>query len=87
MSPYRFLGKFSKLTRLIYISRNSPTALMIQAYEKNIIDDIDRHLIVAADPLLSHLICDVDFREVIFNDSFTLVKVNHLLIFTSFPLW
>lgn len=32
--------------------------------EKNLIEEMERHLVVAAEPLLSHLISDVDFREV-----------------------
>lgn len=44
--------------------RYSPPLLLMQNLEPSLIDEIERHLIIAADPLLSHIICEGDFREV-----------------------
>lgn len=44
--------------------------------EKNLIEEMERHLVVAAEPLLSHLISEADFREVYYYllDTINIIK-------------
>lgn len=73
---------------MLTLHRYSPPLLLMQNLESNLIDEIERHLTVAADPLLSHLICENDFREEFFRRCRKLAGVQndclpHLLLILS----
>lgn len=48
---------------LLTLHKYSPPVLTMQNVEKGLVDDIERNIIVAADPMLTHLVCECDFQK------------------------
>ncbi|KAJ1525313.1 hypothetical protein ONE63_010135 [Megalurothrips usitatus] len=63
-------GCHSSLYKLLLsLHRYSPSMLLTQNVDSSIVDEMERSLFIAADPLLSHIICEDGFREEFFKNS------------------